>query len=297
MYIPENWSNIQLPGLRKVFTDVYKEQASNIAALFSMQTSQKAQEFDLLDDAKSEWTEFVDKIDYSEEIEGYKATYTHKEFVNGKKIQRRLLQDDLYGVIKRKPAQMAIGGRRKRETDGMSVFNNAFNASVTGPDGVSLCNTAHPSKQVGVPNRSNTSTLPFSALNVETTRQAMIGIRDGSNQIISIQPDMLIVPTALAEKAYELISSAGKVDTANNNRNFHQGKYKLLVIDNYFTSNKNWFMVDSTYMKQFLLWFDREPVQFFKDQDFGILAASFAGYMRYSYGWSDFPWIWGNNPA
>jgi hypothetical protein len=42
--------------------------------------------------------------------------------------------------------------------------------------------------------------------------------------------DMLLVPITLEEEAFELINSTGKVDTADNNKNFHEGKYKLLLL-------------------------------------------------------------------
>ena len=123
----------------------------------------------------------------------------------------------------------------------------------------------------------------------------MIQFKRGRDGIIDVHPDLLLVPLALEEKGYELINSKGKVDTAQNNVNFHLGKYKLLVWSNYLTSLNAWFFIDSAYMKEFLLWFDREPVQFFKDQDISTLVGAYAGYMRYSFGWSDWRWIFGQN--
>jgi hypothetical protein len=48
-------------------------------------------------------------------------------------------------------------------------------------------------------------------------------------------------------------------------------------------------------MKEFLLWFDRIKPEFYKDSEFDTLVAKFAGYMRYSYGWSDWRWIYAEN--
>jgi hypothetical protein len=262
--------------------------------LFSMQESSKAVEHDLEMGDIADFEPFEGSIPYDDTGEGYKTDYTHLEYARGIKIERRLVLNDQYSVINRRPAALGLAAYRRREADGASVFNNAFNTAITGGDSLCLCNSAHTSK-VGGADQSNTGTDSFSPTAVETVRQAMTAFKSNRDNIITVKPDMLIVPLALEEKAFELINSKGKVDTAQNNANFHQGKYKLVVWPNYLTSSTDWFMVDSELMKMFLLWFDREPVQFFKDRDFDTLQAKYAGYAYYSFGWSDWRWIFGSN--
>lgn len=296
-YLSANWSNLLEPGLRKVFDGAYKEFQSNLPVLFNIMTSQKAVEHDLNTDEKSVWDQFTGDIKFDDEVEGYKTDYTHDEFTSGKKFERKLVDDDQYGVIERRTRLMSLGASRRKERDGASVFNNSFSSSFTGGDGVALCSSAHPSKQDSAYTRSNVGVLPFTDGNVEVVRQLMVQQKTGTREVADVQPDMLIVPLALERQAWEIINTKGKVDTANNNANFHLGRYKLLVWPNYLISSKAWWMVDSKLMKMFLLWFNRVPVQFFKDRDFGTLISAFAGYMRYSKGWSDWTWVHGNNPA
>lgn len=296
MLVPENWSNSLLPGLRKVFVNVFREFTSNLPALYSMQKSEKAQEFDLQDDEFRDFERFQGTIPYDDMKEGYKTTYTHDEYARGFKVQRTLVQDELYGTINKKPNMLSLSARRRREKDGASLFNNAFNGAFTGGDAVSLCSTAHPSRN-SEGTQSNYGTLPLTGPNCEVTRRRMAAFKSGRDGIISVLMDTILVPLALEETAWNIINSRGQVDTAQNNPNFHRGKYDLIVWPNFLTSSTAWFAIDSQYMKQFLLWFDREPVQFFKDQDFGTLVSAFAGYMRYSYGWSDWKWVYGNLPA
>lgn len=290
--ISENWSNSILTGLRKVFVNYYREQVSNVPVLFNMQKSEKAQEFDLLTDEFKDFDVFNGQIAYDDYKESYKTTYTHQEYARGFKIERKLVMDELYGTIQRQPQLLGLSARRRREKDGASVFNNAFNSGFTGGDALSLCNSAHTSSN-STTTQSNTGVLSLTAANVEATRRSMIKFRSGRDGVVDIHPDMLLVPIDLEEIGWEILNSKGKVDSAQNNVNFHYGKYKMLVWPNYLTSASNWFFIDSTYMKQFLLWFDREPVQFFKDQDFGTLVSAFAGYMRYSFGWSHWMWTFG----
>lgn len=51
----------------------------------------------------------------------------------------------------------------------------------------------------------------------------------------------------------------------------------------------------SVYMKMFLKWFDRIPVEFNKDKDFDTYVSKWSVYTRYSYGFSDWKWIYGHN--
>ena len=112
---------------------------------------------------------------------------------------------------------------------------------------------------------------------------------------LTINPDMLVVPVDLQSYAYEIINSAGKVDTAQNNRNFHLGRYKIVVWPNFLSSATHWSLADSRLMKMMLKWYDRDVPQFYKDSDFDTFAAKFAGRMRYSYGWSNWRWIYCEN--
>ena len=57
----------------------------------------------------------------------------------------------------------------------------------------------------------------------------------------------------------------------------------------------NWFVIDSSLAKLYLNWLDRVPLEFEMDptSDFR-LEARFRGYMRYSWGWSDWRWLYGH---
>jgi hypothetical protein len=294
--VQENFADLIEPGLRKVFADVFNKQESMLPVLFNMQSSDKAVEHDLEMGDIANLEPFEGTIPYDDSGEGYKTDYTHLEYARGIKVERRLVINDLYNIINKKPATLALAASRRREADGASIFNNAFNTTNTGGDALALCSSAHTSR-VGGSNQSNTGTDAFTATAVETARQLMVAYKSNRDNVISVKPDLLIVPQQLEEKAYEIINSTGKVDTAQNNANFHKGKYKLVVWNNYLTDSNNWFLVDSNLMKLFLLWFDREPVQFFKDRDFDSLQAKFAAYAYYSYGFSDWRWVYGSNVA
>ena len=293
--ITENFGRLLEPGLRKIYDTVFNQQPSMREMLYGVHDSQKNQEFDLEDSPIDDFATFSGEIPYDDSVQGYRTTYTHEEYARGIKVERKLVDDDLYNIINRKPERLAISAARRRETDAANVFNNSFNSSVTGGDSLSLCSSAHTSLN-STTTQSNTGTSSLSAVNVEAARRLMVAFRDSIDGVISVQPDTLIVPLQLEEVAWEIINSRGKVDTAQNNANFHNGKYKLVVWNNYLGSSTRWWMADFTLMKQFLNWFDRIKPEFFRDKEFETLMAKFAGYMRYSFGWSDWRWVFGNNP-
>lgn len=294
MEISEKYANLLEPGLRKVFDMMFNRQESNIPVLFNVQKSNKAVEHDLPMGDIANFAEFTGTIPYDDSGEGFKTDYEHTEYARGMQVERKLVEDDLYNVINRKPQRLGLAAYRRREKDAAAVFNDAFNSGVTGGDGVSLCNSAHTSN-VGGSNQSNTGTSALSPTNLEATRRLMVQFQSDRDNEISVMPDMIIVPHQLEEVGFEIINSKGKVDTAQNNVNFHFGKYQMVSWPNYLTSSSRWWLVDSQLMKMFLLWFNREEVQFFRDSDFDTLVAKFAGYMRYSRGWSDWRWVFGND--
>src|SRR3990167_4981702 len=164
--ISENWYRLLDPGLRKIFVDVFQLQRSVLPILFDIQSSEKAQEFDLEDGPIADFAPMNGTIPYDDAIQGVRTTYTHSSYARGFKVQRELVDDDLYNIINKKPTKLAMGATRRREADGASVLNNAFNASVTGGDALSLCNTAHTSVQ-GAANQSNSGTSALTAVNLE----------------------------------------------------------------------------------------------------------------------------------
>ena len=301
--ISENFGDLLTPGLRKIFTEQYNELPSMIGALFNIQDSNVSYEKDSSVGAFDDFPVFQGQVSYDEVYQGYNITYTHVEFAKGFKVERKLFDDDLYNVIARKPSGLARSAKRSREKFGAQLFNNAFAGSGTiviagttvlsNSEALSLCNTAHTSTAV-TSTQSNSGTSALSPTAVEAIRIAMAGFKDDRDNLISVQPDLILIPRNLEETAYEIIASKGKVDSAENNENFHYGKYKLAVWD-FLTDSNNWFMIDSPMMKDFLQWYDRIPLEFFQDKSFDTLIAKYAAYMRFSMGWSDWRWLYGQN--
>jgi phage major head subunit gpT-like protein len=264
--------------------------------LFGIEKSNKAVEYDLGIGGTGDLVEFDGTISYDDFKQQYRTSYSHKEWVKGMKIERKLVDDDLYSIINKRPAQLALVAKRTAEKHASSLFNNAFSTSVfTGGDGLSLCSTAH--TYVGTDTTvSNSGTTALSATAVEATRLLMRAYTDETDNLLVARGDTLLVPPNLEETAWEIVNASGKMDTADNNPNFNKGKYRIIVWD-YLGDSNNWFMIDSKMAKMYCKWFNRIPTEFNKDKDFDTYISKWSVYARYSYGFSSWPWIYGHNVA
>lgn len=298
--ISEQWAYLLEPGLRTIF-EIQRSALAAVAVaprLFNVQTSTKAAEHNLGIGGFGDWKEYKGRIEYDANEKGFYTTYTHVEFIDGFKVERKLVDDDLYNVINPMPRGLAMAGMRKREKDAASLFNNAFSASYVGGDAVALCSASHPRSPSNATTQSNRGTTALSYDAVISTRRTMREFVDDRGELVPMNPDTILVPPELEETAWTIFNTMNKPGTANNDGNFARSQMRNVVVWDYLTDANNWFMIDSALMRLYLNWYDRVGMEFAMDptSDFS-LEARFRGYMRYSYGWDDFRWIYGHEVA
>lgn len=290
----ENFGYLLDPGLRKIFMDEYNSPGSVTDQLYGIEKSTKAVEHDLGIGGLGDLEEFTGTIPYGDFNQQYRTSYVHREWVKGIKIERKLVDDDVYSIINKRPQQLALVARRTREKHGAGLFNNAFSTSVfAGGDTKALCASDHSSVGTST-TQSNCGSTALSATAVEGTRLLGMSYKDETDNLVDIMFDTILVPPALEESANIIVKTQATVGSANNDINFSYQRYKVIVWPR-LTSATSWFMIDSKYMKLFLKWFDRIPVEFNKDKDFDTYVSKWSCYTRYSYGFSDWKWIYGHN--
>lgn len=246
-----------------------------------------------------DFTEFTGSINYSEQSQGYDTTSTPVEFSNGIQVERKLYDDDQYNIMDQKPMALSNSYYRTRQKHGARPLNNAFsvdNYFYNNSEGVSLCSDSHTTNSGASTANGfdNLGTASLTATAVAAARIQMVGFRGDQADRISVMPDELWYPPNLYEQAAEIIGSAGKLDTANNNVNVHQNRYTGREW-NYMTDTNNWFMMDSSMKKQMLHWVDRTPIEFAMVEDFDTLLAKWRAYCRYSNAHTDWRFIFGAN--
>ena len=296
MITEEQLDNIVQPGLTKVFVNAFNDlpNESIVGAMYNTVNSDKRDEDYLEMEELGNMPVFTGDVIYQEFKEGNTKTVSHTEFAMGVKIQRRLFDDDLYGVIEKMIKSMGYVGRYRMEVDGVGPFVNAFNSSYTTFDGLSLCNAAH--TFVSTPTtQSNTGTTAWSYAALDAAVIAMRKYTDSQDRpIFSMSPTLVLGPVDLESQFIEVLESRLKPGTANNNTNPYYGQMKWMT-HQLLNDTNNWFLIDQKKMKEFLIWQQRIPLEFKNVGDFDSYGKKYAAYMRYSNTPLHWTFIYGSN--
>lgn len=297
------WARFVLPIVRKEWYQRIAALNSPIMDLYGIGTSVSSVEYSqgigelgLVPEYNSADAEGAPgSIEYDSFNPLYEKTFTHKEYAKGIAIERKLWDDtSRQGLIPRRAAGLGNAFATTIATHMSSVLNNAFSDSYLGSDGEPLCETNHPNRATDTGTTfSNTGTTALSHDAVVAARAVGMALDDDRGNPFPVFYDTLIVPPALAATGQIIVGSAGRSGTGNNDINTNSGL--RLVVDPYLTDANNWFMVDSTLAKQHLLWFWRVMPEINMDPASNFnLVARFSGYMRYSFGFDDWRWIYGS---
>lgn len=294
------FSKLLEPKFRQVFYNTYDEVPEQFSKLFHVETSKKAQEFDYGLGAFKPWKQFgksmttvdtgtpMPSVDYQKIEPGLERVYTHEEFTSGFMVERKFIDDEQYRIITKLPADLARAGRYKVETDAHTVFNKAFDTHTKGYDGKPLICADHPTLAKGT--CSNLVDADFSDTSLKAATTLFRKQVDEAGKIIQMKPDTLVVPPEQEWLAYELIKSAQKPGGNLNDINAIKGRFKIIV-DDFLTDKDAVFLMDSRRHKLNFFW--RVKPEFKRAEDYDSLVAKYRGYMRYSYGYSDFRGIVG----
>lgn len=296
-----SFSKALWPGINSWYGQAYSEYPEEWTQLFAQESSSRAYEEDV---GVSGYGYAVEKnegasISYDEEKQAFTTRYVHVVFGLGFVITREIFEDDQYDVVGKKRARgLAFSMRQTKETVAANVYNRAFNSSYTGGDGVELCSTAHVNFAGGTWSNELTTAADLSEASLE---QAMIDIADFQNDRglkIAVQPQCLVVPSALQFEAERLLTTPGRVGTADNDVNALRQMGKLpggYKVNHYLTDADAWFI--RTNCQDSLKAFSRRAMQFGLDNDFDTENAKFKATERYSFGWTDPRGIYGSPGA
>ena len=289
-HVSTNFAKLLEPGLRKIFFETYKELPEQFSKIYNVNTSKKAKETDYGLGAFGDWVERGDELDtvaYAKISAGQERTYTHKAFTKGFIIGRELYDDEQYGQMKKMAKALARAGRAKVEKDAMQPLIKGFD-TFTIYDGLALFHAQHTLVDSSG-TCSNLVTGPLTEANLKLAMQTMRETKDEAGNLIQLTPDTLIVPPALEHVAKAIINSTQVAGSNNNDVNTLKGAMKIQVMDYLGKaaggSDTAWFIQDSTRHELNFFW--RVKPEFKATEEFDNFTAKYRGYMRYSYGVSD----------
>ena len=285
-----NFSDLLDPRFQKIFDDTYTQLPDRLGEFFVMKGGG---DFPTTADARysqvgtlPDIPEFTGSVTYLDNAQGYDVTITYKEYAGGFQIERKLYDDDHYGVMDAKPRGLSRSFQRTRQKQGAQIWNNAFGLDTTWlnhSEGVALCSDAHTTTS-GASTASgfdNLSTASLTAVALQAGRVVMRNFRGDQAERISVIPNLIVVPPDLEGAAWEIVNSQGKPEESTNTANISYKRYTVADWE-YLTDANNWFLVDSSMMKseEGHVWIDRIPSEFAMVEDFDSLIGKWRLYAR-----------------
>ncbi len=214
--------------------------------------------------------EWKGEFTYAQIKEGNARVWTPLVWQSGIKYDRFLLSNAKLVNLKTEHGMFALGAARTRNACAGGIFTYADQTSFTvngvtlnwtlTANGLPLASNAQTSANYST-TQDNLETLELTEENLETVCQKMFDTKDENGKESQLNPDTLIVPTALRKKALEIVGSTGKADTGDNNANVYDGNLKVIVWDQFRKqagkTGQPWCVVDSQAAKESLKWINR----------------------------------------
>ncbi|KKK52074.1 hypothetical protein LCGC14_3108600, partial [marine sediment metagenome] len=282
-HVSTNFGDLLDPRFEKIFFDQLKQLQSMLPELYTFVGTNNRNDMRWSEvGTLPNWPEFTGTVNYKDSAQDFDTTATPVEYADGIQVERKLFDDDQYNIMDQRPKALSTAYHRTREGHGASMFTNAFGLNTTwysNSEGVALVSNSHTTNS-GASTASGFDNLGTSAISATALASARINMRNfrgDQAERIDVQPDEIWIPPDLFEEAFEIVNSLGKVDTANNNRNVHQGVYTVKEW-NYLTDANDWFVGDSVTRAQMVFWTDRIPVEFAFAEDLDTIIAKWRGY-------------------
>ncbi len=313
-----NFSQTLVKGMHHEFVQFLdlKQREIQFDKVFNMETSEHAYE-DEVEFAglgpmplKNESVSVV----FDDAIQGGSKRYLMLTYALGVGCSFELFQDDQIGLIMKVPKCLARSGHYTKEMNAWNVLNLGNTTAVTTTDGLSLFNTAHP--LLGGPDATNiapgisdliasagtypntpvTAQLDLSISALQYAVRTFDRMPDARGIPVAVRPRHLLIPPELKWIAREILGSAFRPYSANNEVNSILGEDFDFMVVSYFTSKRAWFLTadkDGHQLKHFTRQeLDEDFADDYKTRDINALA-----YMRTADGASNWIGTFGSFPV
>ncbi len=289
------------PGLNALFGLEYQRYEQEHAEIYDTENSERAFEEEVMlsgfgsAPVKSEGA----AVAFDDANESFTARYNHETIALAFSITEEAIEDNLYDRLSsRYTKALARSMANTKQVKAASVLNNAFDTTITGGDGVSLCNGSHP-----LTNGSTFRNQPSTAadLNETSLENALIdiaGFVDERGLRVSVRGTKLIIPSNLQFIADRILESTLRPGTADNDINAVKNMGMLLegyVVNHYLLDTDAFFI--KTDAPRGFLHFERMPMSTKMEGDFDTGNMRFKARERYSFGFSDPRCVYGSQGA
>ena len=285
-------------NINAVWDAYHKHKEDYIPDIFNVITKKTAQFTDFTVGAAGRMTEWQGSVAYDTFEKGYEKQYRPVKYSTGIQIDRDMWEDKEYERIKTRVNSIAYGVHKTLVHDSAYIFNNANSTVITGPDGKPLIATDHKTIPTA-DEQSNSGSNELTYPGLEASRRALRDLKDDRGDKMLINGNMVIAGSAQEDNCKKLFGSDKEAYVGDNTKNIYKGmKYMIHPL----IDGNRWFLVSEELMKQGdgLNWFmRRDPRKLERDGetalgDFNTERLSWKAVGRYTYGWTNFFFIYGN---
>lgn len=308
------FAQLMAPGLHDTFVHWLNllQRDEEYSHVFNMETSDKAYEDEV---------EFSglgpmgtkpegESITYQDAIQGGTKRYVHATYGLGCRTSWELYEDDQYNLIMQVPKALARSAHFTLEQQTWNILNNGFTTTLT-TDGLSLFHNQHPllggpaATNVGpglsnvisaagtYPNRPATD-VDLSLTAIQLAINQYERLIDSQGLPISIKPKTVVIPPELKWIAREILGSAHKPYTSDNEINAILAEELNYFVFHYSTSQSAWYMIpgkESHTMKHIT----RKALDEDFSDDFDTRSIKQVSFMRFAVGATSWMGVWGSN--
>lgn len=292
-----NFQRFLFPGLKEIIKNAFAEIPLCYPSIFNVKSSDSAFEEDMQWAGSLLFVRTPENVEIPEDIfvPGFPKRYQADKYTKEIGFSHEMIRDGKVPLWNDRVADMGFSARQTLEVAHADFYNGAFTTSLT-PDGLSLCNAAHPNFRQGT--QSNIM-APVATISVPAVRQMLTQFRRQFDHTgvrrIQVMPEWLIHPPEEEWNVLEILKSAGRPDTANRADNVTRNILKPFMWP-YLTDDKNWFVqADKGRMK--IKSYNRETFHTREREDEKTMINFVQAIFAFSFGASDYLGLIGSNPA
>lgn len=289
------FSSLLDPSFRKAYLDSRTERPLEYTTIFNVQTMEIQNEKDLelaglgAMPQKEEGVQFT----LDKPMVGGNKQYTAVAYGLAAEVTFEMWDDDLFGEMRRMAQELGRSSRNRIEVDAATILNNAFDTGVTGFDNTSLCSTSH--TDIDGTTRANrpSTDISFSISGLQAGIQAYETMVNQRGMPMLMTPTMVVIDPNNRFTAREILGSAGKPFTADNELNSLLADDLRYFVYHYLTTNTYWFLMAPKGVHDLnFRWRNRPMMNSFDDPR--TMNAVFTLYQRHAKGWGQWRGVYGS---
>lgn len=286
------------PGLNALFGLEYNRYENQHAEIYVSETSDRAfeEEVMLSGFASAPVKQEGAGVVFDTAGETFTARYTHDTIALAFAITEEAIEDNLYDrLAARYTRALARSMSNTKQVKAANVLNQAQVTTVTGGDGKSLINSAHPLATGGTFSNVLATAADLNETSLEQSLIDIAGFVDERGLKIAAQGVKMIIPKELQFTAERLMKSPQRTATADKDINAIASMGMIpqgYRVNNFLTDTDSFFIL--TDVPNGLKHFVRSPIKTAIEGDFDTGNVRFKARERYSFGFSDPRCIFGN---